>query len=147
MFRQKVCTDCPRRPRRPMRTIQLKVKIKECPQKHFHISKILVRVHFHRKKRKKLRAHKKILVFFWKCLFAIIIAKIENQKCNFPMTPEVRLSVGWLVYWSVNWFVGLSVGWMVCQCVGWSVSWLVGLSVGQLVCQLVGWSVSWLDGL
>ena len=40
--------------------------------------------------------------FVWKCLFAIIIAKIENQKFNFPMTPEDGLSVGWFVGLSGN---------------------------------------------
>ena len=31
-------------------------------------------------------------------------------KCNFPMTPPVRLlvSFGWLVRWSFGWSVGLS---------------------------------------
>ena len=30
-------------------------------------------------------------------------------KCNLPMTPPVRLLVGWMIVWLIGWFVGLSV--------------------------------------
>ena len=40
------------------------------------------------------------------CVF-VIVCKL-NLKCNFPITPYVRLSVGWLVNWTVDLSVTVS---------------------------------------
>ena len=43
----------------------------------------------------------RICRLFWSCHFL----KVEScfQKCNFPMTPHVRLLVGWLVVFALFW--------------------------------------------